>query len=69
MYFNSGGSRLREGENISKILAKYLQGRTKRILTQEGAGSQKEKQAEGEEAADAGLAEQDFCQTSLVLMK
>ena len=47
----------------------YLQGRTKWILTQEGAGSQKEKQAEGEEAADAGLAEQDFCQTSLVLMK
>ena len=25
MYFNSGGSRLREGENISKILAKYMQ--------------------------------------------
>ena len=47
----------------------YLQGRTKWILTQKGAGSQKEKQAEGEEAADAGLAEQDFCQTSLVLMK
>ena len=28
MYFNSGGSRLREGENISKILAKYMQNQT-----------------------------------------